>query len=111
MAESETQGRPSAAGLPCYLCGTLTARVCTDCGRFFCPQHGGERMCMPAGSRMAFPTRILCDGCAPDQEEMREQKAAAHALVGCVVGVAAIALAVSAYFMWQFYSIPLPPIP
>ncbi len=105
------RGQPGPVGMPCHLCGTLSNRVCTDCGRFFCPQHGGERICVPPGSGMAFPTRVLCDRCAPDQEKMRAGKEFSQAFAVLVLGFGLVVAAVFAYLMWQYYSIPIPNVP
>jgi hypothetical protein len=65
-----------SAGRPawpyCYQCDGPTVSACARCGRFFCPQHGGERLgWRPAGpglpGRFVLRRRPLCDECRPNR--------------------------------------------
>ena len=69
--EGEVTGAGPLAWPYCYQCDGPTVNGCTRCGRFFCAQHGGERLCWRsagAGQRGNFLLRrqALCDECKPN---------------------------------------------
>lgn len=68
-------------------------------------------MCQPAGSGLAFPKRVLCDSCTPDQNEMLGKKESAQAVLGVALGLVLACLGIAAYFFWKAYSVPIPPLP
>ena len=56
----------------CYQCDGPPTSKCTRCGRFFCPEHGGQRLCWRPivgpglGGKFALYRRALCDQCTPN---------------------------------------------
>ena len=74
------RGKPVSPGEPppwpyCYQCDEQADAACGRCGRSFCSQHGGHRLCwrplFPLSSaRWSLARRPLCDVCTPSSAWM-----------------------------------------